>query len=380
MKTLYGFVLLLQSFVYGADKLQIQREEKADKDVNITTVSQNDGANARPVDAERVEKLSRSRSRRRGVTDAGQTDYVRKPEVDENTPAAELDRQRNEQTLNGQADGHSTDRALLIPPIVLSSPPDRDSENAKAVPLPASPGERPSAGPGKAFPFKLGRHLGNQDVNASTVTLASQAGVISPKGDEVNKQLGDNIIASPPDQNSENAVVVPLPASPGARPSAGAGKAFPFKLGRHLSDEGANASTVTLTNQAGVVSPKANGTGKHLSDSLDNQDEHSIGAQENQVGQTAIEPVEDAHGEQADGVDHYDLRNKLPLEGENGNELADTTVGAVEERRGTLEDAKGVLYHGPGVVGGVGGKKGEGNGREGLERPAVDRSDTASLD
>ena len=39
------------------------------------------------------------------------------------------------------------------------------------------------------------------------------------------------------------------------RPAAG-GKLFPFKLGRRLSDDGANTSTITLTSQAGVVTPK----------------------------------------------------------------------------------------------------------------------------
>lgn len=371
---------LEQKFEFSADNLQIQREEKADKEVSTTTVSQNDGANARPAGADRANKISRSRSRRRGVTDAGQTNYVGKPEIDENTPAAELDRRKNEQALNSQANGHSADPTHLAPPIVLSSPPDENYENAKAVPLSASPGERPSAGPGKAFPFKLGRHLGNQDVNASTITLASQAGVISPKGDE---ELGDSITSSPPDRTSENAISVPVPASPGERPSADAGKAFPFKLGRHLGglgEESTNASTVTLTNQAGVVSPKGDETGKQLEDSMDDQNEHSIDAQENHGHQGTVEPVEDAHGEHADGVDHYDLRNKLPLEGENGNELANNALGPVEERRGTLEDAKGVLHHGPGVVGGLGEKKGEGKGENGVIRPGVDRSDTASLD
>ena len=366
---------------FGADRLQIQREEQADKEVRTTTVSQNDGANARPAGADRANKISRSRSRRRGVTDAGQTTYLAKTEIDENTPAAELDRRTDEQALNGQANGHPTDRAQLAPPIVLSSPPDADSENAKAVPLPASPGERPSAGPGTAFPFKLGRDLGNEDVNGSTVTLASQAGIVSPKGDKEGTQLSDSITTSPPDQSSENATTIPLPASPGERPSAGPGKAFPFKLGRHLGDEGANASTVTLTSQAGVVSPSVEGTGKQLGDDDDDPDshnEHTIDAAGISNGRELIEPVEDAHGERADGVDHYDLRNKLPLEGENGNELANEAVGPVEERRGTLEDAKGVLHHGPGVVGGIGGKKGV--GADGAMRPVVDRSDTASLD
>lgn len=357
---------------------QIQREEKADKEVNTTTVSQNDGANARPVGADRANKRSLSRSRRRGVTDAGQTNCVGESKIDENTPAAELDRRRN-----GQANGHPINRAHLAPPIILSSPPDSNSENAKAVPLPASPGERPSAGPGKAFPFKLGRHLGTQDVNASTVTLASQPGVVSPNEDEETKQLGDSITSSSPERNSKNAIAVPLPTRPGERPFAGAGKAFPFKLGRHLGslgNEGANASNVTLTSQGGVVLPKGDETGKSNGISLEDQDEHLNDARGNNDGQRTIEPVEDAHGEYAGGVDHYDLRNKLPLEGENGNELANNVVGPVEERRGTLEDAKGVLHHGPGVIGGIGEKKGEGKGEEGVTRPGIDRSDTASLD
>ncbi|CAD6563544.1 MAG: hypothetical protein ASARMPRED_000033 [Alectoria sarmentosa] len=363
------------------DENTIQREEKADKEINTTTVSQDDGANARPAGAGRVNK-TRSRSRRRGVTDAGQTSYIGKPKIDENTPAVELDRRRNEQSLYSQANGHPTYPTHLAPSIILSSPPDENSENAKAVPLPASPGERPYAGPGKAFPFKLGRRLDNKDANASTITLASQAGVVSPKGDEESKQLGDSTSLSSPDRNTENAIAVPLPASPGERPSVGPDKAFPFKLGRHqgsLNIEGANASTVTLMSQAGVVLPKGDDTGRHFGDSLDNQEEHSIEAQENNDRQRTIEPVEDAHGEQADGVDHYDLRNKLPLEGENGNELANNAVGP-EERRGTLEDAKGVLHHGPGVAGGLGEKDDEGKGEGGVTRPGIDRSETASLD
>lgn len=237
------------------------------------------------------------------------------------------------------------------------------------MPLPASPGERPSAGPGKAFPFKLGRHLRDQDANASTVTLASQAGVVGPKGDEQSKQLGDSITPGPPDRKPKNEKAVPFPTSPEERPSAGPGK---------VSDEGANP-----TNQADVVSSKADETVKQSGDSPDTQDEHPIQSPANRNHQQTIEPVEDAHGEQADGVDHYDLRNKLPLDGENGNELANNVVGPADERRGTLEDAKGVLHHGPGVVGGIGEKQkkeGREEGKRGVVKPGIDRSDTASLD
>ena len=283
--------------VFNADKSQIQREEKADKEVNTTTVSQNDGANARPVDAHPANKQSRSRSRRRRITDAGQTDHVGKPQIDEKTPAAEVGRRKNEQALTGQANGHLADPANLAPPLVLFSPPDENQDNAKAVPLPASPGERPSAGPGKAFPFKLGRHPDTPD------------------------------------------------------------------------HEGANASTITLTDQAGVVSPNNNGietnkTQPELNLDMDQANEHFIDASETPDRQNpTIEPVEDAHGEHADGIDRYDLRSnhKLPLDGESGNELANNAVGPAEERRGTLEDE-------------------EEHGEETRRRPGVDRSDTASLD
>ena len=301
--------------IFTTDDLQIQREEKADKEVNTTTVSQNDGANARPVDASRINKESRSRSRRRRITDAGQTDQVGKPKVDEDTPAAELGQRSNERALDHQINGQPPYPTHLNPAIILSSPPDENFEDAKAIPLPASPGERPSAGLGTAFPFKLGRNSSGPD------------------------------------------------------------------------PEGANASTITLTNHAGVVpsneeydtnnqqQPRANPDGE--------QDEHLTETQ-TQTKQTdrIIEPVEDAHGEgsrHADSVDRYDLRNKPPLQGENGNELANNAMGPAEGRRGTLEDARGVLFHGPGVIGRLGPKKTKTKTKE--DPPAVvDRSDTASLD
>lgn len=227
-------------------------------------------------------------------------------------------------------------------------------------------------------------------MNASTITLASQAGVVSPKGDEQSKQLGDSIVSDPRDRNLKNAKAVPLPASPDKQPSASPGKASPSKVGRHLDDEDTNS-----TSHADVFSPKGDDPVKQSGYSPDSQDEHPIQSPPSTNNhQQTISPIEDAHGEPADGVDHYDLRNhKLPLEeGENGNELANNNfVGSAgEERRGTLEDAKGVLYHGAGVGGGIGEKKmgkggagGEGKGEDdsvGVGKPKIDRSDTASLD
>ena len=303
--------------MFNADNSQIQREEKADKEVNTTTVSQNDGANARPVDAHPANKQSRSRSRRRRITDAGQTDHIGKPQIDEDALAAEVGPRKNEQALTGQANGHLADPTKLAPPIVLSSPPDQNQETAKAVPLPASPGERPSAGPGKAFPFKLGGYRDTPDhegANASTITLTDQAGVVSPNNNEIETDK----------------------QQPSANPDA------------------------------------------------DQANEHFIDAPETPSRQNpTIEPVEDAHGEHTDDIDRYDLRSnhKLPLDGESGNELANNAVGPAEGRRATLEDAKGVLYHGPGVMGALGHKKRkEEEEKEIRRRPGVDRSDTASLD
>ena len=302
-----GPFFLIRVFVFNANKSQIQREERADKEVNTTTVSQNDGANARPVDAHRANEQFRSRSRRRRITDAGQTDHIGKPQIDETTPAAEMDRRKNEQALTGQKDSH------LAPPVLLSSPPGQNQETAKAVPLPASPGERPSAGQGNAFPFKLGRHPDTPDhegANASTITLTDQAGVVSPNNNDIETDK----------------------QQPSANPDA------------------------------------------------DQANEHFIDAPEilNHQNST-IDPVEDAHGEHADDIDRYDLRgnDKVPPDGESGNERANSAVGPAEGRRGTLEDAKGVLFHGPGVVGGLGHKE---QVEEMKRRPGVDRSDTASLD
>ena len=144
---------LFEGFVFSADDLQIQREQQADKDANTTTVSQYDGANARPVDADRANKQSRSRSRRRRVTDAGQTGDIGKPEINKDTSAAELDRRRNEQELNDKANGQPTDPTHLSPLVVLSSPPDDNSDAAKALPLPAAPEDQPPIDSSEAFPL-----------------------------------------------------------------------------------------------------------------------------------------------------------------------------------------------------------------------------------
>ena len=248
--------------------------------------------------------------------------------------------------MDGQANGHHTDPIQLASPIEVFSPPDETLENAKAIPLPASPGERPFAGTGKAFPFKLGRDTPDLDpegANTSTITLTTEAGVVPP----------------PPKEHESGA---------------------------------AQTGATTIPDDEQLRPVVDDDDDDDDDDAQDETDPHHHHHHQS----SPIEPVEDAHSDHqhhhhadADGVDHYDLRNnnknRLPLEGgENGKELANNNaVGPTEgKRRSTLVDAKGVLYHGPGVVGGLGRKKRkeEDDDDGGVMRPGIDRSDTASLD
>ena len=288
------------------------------------------------MDAGRVNQQSRSRSRRRRVTDAGQTGYVGDSEVNENTPAAELERLRAQQALNSRGNGHFGDINHLTPAIVFSSPPDED-----------------------------------------------------PTEDQNSKQL---------DRNSETATAstVPLPPTPGERPSIGTRQAIPFKLGRHpdgISSLGTNASTLTLTSQTGVISPIGDDNGKQLGHDHDHKhnykpgkphslQDHGINSREKkksneQQNEPMIEPVDEAHDDQDvdDRFDPYDLRNPSHL-------LPDTKNSAGEQRTGMSDDN---TIHGLRLVGGGLGRNGNGNGDEKEKeketmRPGVDRSDTASLD
>lgn len=65
-------------------------------------------------------------------------------------------------------------------------------------------------------------------------------------------------LPSPPLSSEHHSTADPLDSIAGTasltRPATG-GKAFPFKLGTHLSPEGRNASTVTLTSQMAVAIP-----------------------------------------------------------------------------------------------------------------------------
>ncbi|MCJ1375896.1 hypothetical protein MMC20_007134 [Loxospora ochrophaea] len=167
------------------DEKTIEREEKADKSPETVVVTDTDGPNDISTSGNAAKAKSRSRSRRRAVTDAGQAS-VEDEDINEDTPAAELLRRRDQQT-NGST---SPDPNLLSPTSKPTNPRNSptitfdDSDSApkidgqEVIADRASP-SRPTAG-GVAFPFKLGRGLDDEGVNASTVTLTSQAGVLMP--------------------------------------------------------------------------------------------------------------------------------------------------------------------------------------------------------
>ena len=158
------------------DEQTIERERKADREVETLTVTE---INGQKVDSNHARRHSRSKSRRRTVTFTGQGNGA----VDEKSPAAAIEQKKAE--ARGQQSGEST--RLIPPDIVMEGRASSDT----ALPDPHDP-NRPSAG-GKAFPFKLGSHLQDDGRNASTITLISQGGVATPRGDETGKQNGDTI-------------------------------------------------------------------------------------------------------------------------------------------------------------------------------------------
>jgi hypothetical protein len=154
------------------DEQTMQREEEAGKAPETTVASADDGAGARPLhDTETNQgKLldqgtkpphSRSRSRRRTVTDQHQTETQN--EVDENTPAADLLALKNE-TLRQPSDDYLSPEfaAKGTTPVILIRAPTNEEYDLK----------RPKSG-GIAFPFSIQGHK----ASASMTTLTSEIGV-----------------------------------------------------------------------------------------------------------------------------------------------------------------------------------------------------------
>ena len=149
-----------------------------------------DGTNARIPSNKEQQGKYRSRSRRRTVTDAGQTNNRSNNANEEETSSTQKTSESNEHPDKAT----SGDRNHLAIPTITSEPPSPEDVSNKTNHVsfkPSSP-NRPTAD-GVAFPFKLSSHLVEDDRNASTVTLESQAGVVSPQGDKVGKQLGESI-------------------------------------------------------------------------------------------------------------------------------------------------------------------------------------------
>ncbi|KAI9776859.1 MAG: hypothetical protein M1839_009307 [Geoglossum umbratile] len=144
----------------------LQREEKGDKEPEIAVVTSPGGTHARGTGARR----SRSRSRRRTVSDTGQAGG----DVGEGNDAVA--------GLSARRESHNSD--YLGPPIAPiititeyseTHPEQGSNQNIGA-------GRRPFEGP-VAYPFKLAYRQGS-DMNASTVTLTSEAGVLDPQFDK----------------------------------------------------------------------------------------------------------------------------------------------------------------------------------------------------
>jgi hypothetical protein len=173
------------------DEKTMVREAEADKEPETTTASSAQGANARPLHDMKTRDVknlggdngpySRSRSRRRTVTDQNQTGE----NVNENTSAADLlalrishrekDAQNN--TIPSSINNKSENFKLkdVIPSTLL--PLQQTTENAEMDPTIDLSKQRPKAN-GIAFPFKLKRSdEAGLSSNASLATLTSVVGV-----------------------------------------------------------------------------------------------------------------------------------------------------------------------------------------------------------
>ncbi len=168
------------------DEKTMKNEEEADRELQTVTASATDGKGARPLGNTKTNQgilmdhgkrpgYSRSRSRRRTVTDENQTGEG----IDENTPAAELLAvKRAEGEAIPQADGHLLQEFLSEKdkePMIADDKPISDGTPLILVHTPTldeTDRRRPKAG-GIAFPFSLKQH----HATASMTTLTSAINV-----------------------------------------------------------------------------------------------------------------------------------------------------------------------------------------------------------
>jgi len=207
------------------------REAKADKEPETSIVSPLDGANARSLHDTKTKHgksmdvhggaYSRSRSRRRTVTDQNQTGFVA---IDENTPAAVLYQQATQRGTNDSRelrDGNLTPDFLAssqVPSIRVRSPTmERDESELK----------RPKAG-GIAYPFSLKQEA----ASASMKTLTSSIGVqpVEDLGLDGSKNSGVEQNITEREASTASATNLPF----------------------HMKREATTASMTTLTSSVGV--------------------------------------------------------------------------------------------------------------------------------
>ncbi|MCJ1436043.1 hypothetical protein MMC27_005421 [Xylographa pallens] len=176
------------------DEKTIHREEQADR--NLETGNVTPETNAKPVNGSANIPQARSRSRRRKVSDLGQTTSGHDDDSGFNPLNKELLHKRNE---DNEALHPPSDPNLLSPHYVPSlQSPGGESErklggenSAKhdgeevGMTRSASGKIRPTKG-GVAFPFSLGRKPDEEGRNASMVTLTGQSGIVGTEGDRAD--------------------------------------------------------------------------------------------------------------------------------------------------------------------------------------------------
>lgn len=133
--------------------------------------------NVKSPDNKRTESQPNIQSRRRAVTDAGQTTSHTNKEF----PNAALDHHHNSSPKQEE----KMDSKLLSPSPSPHITYNSEGHIENTTQLTSG---RPKEG-GVAYPFKLGTHLRDNDANASTITLKSQAGVSTPKDPKTNETL-----------------------------------------------------------------------------------------------------------------------------------------------------------------------------------------------
>lgn len=139
--------------------------------------------NGNSADNKRTKSQFKLQFRRRTVIDAGQTTSHTNKEI----PSSALDHHHSSRNQEEKKD--STLLSPSPPSVHITYNNEEHIENTTQL-----TSGRPREG-GVAYPFKLGTHLRDNDANASTITLKSQAGVSTPKDPKANEPLDKSPLA-----------------------------------------------------------------------------------------------------------------------------------------------------------------------------------------